>query len=168
MQEIFKCTGQYINLYSCSKGVQCSHKQELCDSVVFGILAQKLKQHELPLGSFGPISHSMEQIRAVLANIKFPEYIFLDKYIDGCCSDPQRCQCRGIYCQFCSKSLCLKCSRKYQKAQNINHAACSPLKGLQSKVQTIMQKVEGLELARFASKTSKDRPAAVWDSLNYT
>lgn len=165
---MFRCISQYISLYSGLQGVQCSHKQKLCDSVVLGILVQKLKEHQLPIDSDATIYHSMEQIRDILAEIKPHEYIFLDKYTDGCCSKPQLCQCRSSSCQKCLKNLCVKCARSYQKSISVNHAACFPFEGLQSDILMIIHKVEGLELARFACKTSKERPAAVWDSLNYT
>ena len=67
---MFRCISQYISLYSGLQGVQCSHKQKLCDSVVLGILVQKLKEHQLPIDSDATIYHSMEQIRDILAEIK--------------------------------------------------------------------------------------------------
>ena len=165
VQEILKCISQYIRLYSSSKGVQCVYKKKICDSVVLGIVVQKLKEHQLPMDPDIPVYCSMDQIRAILAEIEPHRYIFLDMGSPGCCSNPLSCSCG--YCKRCRSGSCWSCGRRFAKPSRVNHADCFKRMGLQKEVLSIIQKVEGLGLARFSSKTSKDRPAAVWDSLNY-
>ena len=163
IQKVFKCISRYIHLYSGAQGVQCVYEEKICDSVVLGILVQMLKEHQLPLNSDTPIYHSLVQIRAILAEVRPHKYIFLDECIPGCCSQPLPHVCRKN-CVKCSGRLCERCGKTYQKSSHVNHAACFPLERLKNEVLKIIQKVEGLDLTRFARKT---RPAAVWDSLNY-
>ena len=76
-------------------------------------------------------------------------------------------KCSKVNCQKCTDRLCIKCAENYQKPSHVNHATCYPLEDLNNELLNVIQKVEGLELERFVRKTSRDRLAAVWDSLNY-
>lgn len=162
-----KCIKRYIQLYSDFQGpVKCPHKQQLCDSTVLGIISQKLGQYQVYNDQDAPASYSIEEIKATLEGIK-PQFVFFDNNVSGCCDQPQSCKCSNSICIKCRNKLCTKCHHSYQKSSRVNHATCFPFKGLRNKLWRFIQGVEGLELAKFARKTSQDKPAVEWDSLNY-
>lgn len=164
-----KCISQYIQLYSGLQGVQCSHEHQLCDATVLGIIVQKLQRYQVSKDPDTPISYSIQEIRATLEGIKPHQYVFFDNrgQNSGCCDQSLSCKCSLPTCRRCKLGLCIKCHRNYKQSFHVNHAACFPLKDIKDKLLKIIQGVEGLELAKFARKTSQAKPAVKWDSLKY-
>lgn len=176
IEDIVSCVQEYITSYGNTTGVRCLYNREPCDAFALGLLIREFKRVGLYPESPSIHKQSVKGIRDKIMSLKQPEFVFFDKAV-GCCLTPQLCECAAVgtcvYCLYRDR-VCVNC-KKYHKPMNetcTNHADCSPLESICTKVTEIVDRIEGLQYSHFVGIRNGEggngfNADDLWDCLKY-